>query len=88
MWPIVFLIFLRASERPTLVGIQVGSDALSAGLPSMYFGITHTPRRMEMKSLSAIGRCDSSDEMSIAELPAPTTITDLPRKSYGSNGSR
>ena len=83
MWPIVLMIFLRASARPTLAGIHCGSDALSAGLPSMYFGSTHTPRRIEMNSLSAIGRWESSEEMSIAELPVPTTITVLPRKSYG-----
>jgi hypothetical protein len=82
------LIFERARARPTRAGTHGGSEALSAGLPSKYFGSTHTPWRIEMNSWSAIGRCDNSDEMSIAELPAPTTSTRLPRKSYGSNGSR
>ena len=79
--PIVFLIFLRASARPTFDGNQDGSTALSEGWPSMYFGITHTPRRMEMNRRSVSGRWDNSDEISIAELPPPTTIARLPRKS-------
>ena len=88
MLPMVLRIFALASERPSLGGIQAGRTALSAGLPSMYFGSTQTPRRIEMNSFSASGRCESSDEISIAELPAPTIITRLPRKSYGANGSR
>jgi hypothetical protein len=47
----------------------------------MYLGMTHTPRRIEMNSLSAIGRWDNSEEISIAEFPAPTTITLLFLKS-------
>ena len=43
MLPIVLRIFLRANARPTFAGIHGGSDALSAGLPSKYFGSTHTP---------------------------------------------
>ena len=84
----LFLIIDRARDRPSPRGIQAGAAALSAGLPFMYFGSTQTPRRAETHSVFAIGRCDSSEAISIAELPIPTTTMVFPRVSTGSKGSR
>ena len=78
----------RARARPSLRGIQGGMAALSAGRPFMYLGSTQTPRRAETISRPARGRWDSSEAMSMAELPMPTTTTVLPRTSTGSKGVR
>ena len=87
MAPMAFLMTLRAMAKPSFLGIQEGMADLSAGLPFMYFGRTQTPRRAETHRFLAIGRWESSEAISIAELPMPTTTTFLPRMSTGSNGS-
>ena len=56
----------------------------SAGLPNMYFGTTHAPLRVETNTFSATPLRDSSEAMSTALLPMPTTSTRLPRRSSGS----
>ncbi len=73
---------------PSFFGIHGGIIILSAGLPSRYLVSTHTPRRADTHTCLAIDRCDSSDAISSAELPIPTTTTFLPRMSIGSNTLR
>ena len=48
------------------------SEAMSA----VYFGITHWPRRCGIVALFAVRA--AAEEMSSAELPAPTTTTSRP----------
>ena len=67
------------NDGGTQRGSQGNMGIWSAGLPLTYFGSTHTPRRMETTTRSQIGRRDSSEAMSMAELPAPTIMTRLPR---------
>ena len=59
----------------------------SAGLPKMYFGITHAPLRVERNVSSATPLRDTSLQMSTALLPMPTTSTRLPCMSIGSRVS-
>ena len=58
------------------------------GCPKRYFGITQAPLRVEMKTFSATPLRDSSETMSTALLPIPTTSTRLPVRSSGSVGDR
>ncbi len=53
----------------------------------MYLGTTHAPLRVEMNTCSATPLRASSETMSTALLPIPTTSTRLPRRSWGSVGS-
>jgi hypothetical protein len=59
----------------------------SAGRPNTYFGTTHAPLRVEMNTRSATPFRASSEVMSTALLPIPTTSTRLPVRSRGSVGS-
>jgi hypothetical protein len=73
----------RGSTRATRRCRPSGSRGLvftivSVGRPRMYFGITQAPLRVEMKTRSAIPLRESSDTMSTALLPIPTTSTRLP----------
>ena len=88
MWPTAFTIIFLTTRRTSQSGIHLGATPLSGGWPLMYFGKIHTPRRAATNSFCAIGFCDSSEAISIAELPMPTTSTRLPRMSCGSNGVR
>ena len=58
------------------------------GLPNRYLGITQAPLRVEMKTFSATPLRESSEVMSTALLPIPTTSTRLPCMSIGSVGPR
>ena len=62
------------------------SPACPIGRPEKYFGITQAPLRVERKTFSATPLRDSSETMSTALLPMPTTSTRLPIRSSGSVG--
>ena len=59
----------------------------SAGRPKMYFGTTYAPERVDRKTVSDTVLRASSETMSTALLPMPTTSTRLPYRSSGVLGS-
>ena len=63
----------RPSGRRGLVLMTV-----SMGRPRTYFGITQAPLRVEINTRSATPLRESSETMSTALLPIPTTSTRLP----------
>jgi len=79
---------IRTRSPRTRSGRMAGSGtAWSNGLPSTYLGMTHAPRRAATQTFSATPGRQSSDAISIALLPIPTTTTRLPTMSCGSPGS-
>ena len=82
----------RTSSEPSIRCGHSGSQGCvrtmaSIGRPNRYFGITWAPRRVESTSRAATPRWLSSQAMSMALLPMPTTSTRLPCRSWGVKAS-
>ena len=78
----------RATRRWRPSGIRgLVLTIVSTGRPRTYLGITQAPLRVEMKTRSATPLRESSETMSTALLPIPTTSTRLPSSASGSVGS-
>ena len=76
---------IRRWSRSGMRGLIFTS--VSIGRPKKYLGITQAPLRVEMKTFSATPLRESSEVMSTALLPIPTTRIRLPVRSSGSVGS-
>ena len=79
---------MRAIRRCSFSGRRgLTFTIVSIGRPMKYLGITQAPLRVERKTFSATPLRESSETMSTALLPMPTTRTRLPAMSSGSVGS-
>ena len=78
---------MRAIRRCSLSGRRgLTFTIVSIGRPMKYLGITQAPLRVERKTFSATPLRESSETMSTALFPMPTTRTRLPIRSSGSWG--
>ena len=81
---------MPTAAPPTHHGIQCGmsTNCRVTGRPNTHFGITQLIRRTDSRHRSDTVRWPSSQAISIALLPNPTTITRLPRSGTGESGFR
>ena len=72
----------RAVRRCSVTDIRgLVFTSWSVGRPKMYFGTTYAPERVDRNKVSDTVLRASSETMSTALLPMPTTSTRLPYRS-------